>query len=85
MSDEVGLNVTVYVIASISSSKFGRELAWNFFKENWKLFIDRLEGPFLFVRVVKPLTKNFASEEKAVEIENFFKVGKIELVSVALS
>ncbi len=57
------------VIASISSSKFGRELAWDFFKENWKLVIDRFDGPFLFVLVVEPLTKNFALIEKAIEIE----------------
>jgi puromycin-sensitive aminopeptidase len=49
-------------------------LAWNYFKDNWDLFNERFKGAFLLVRLVKSLTENFASEEKAVEIEHFFKV-----------
>lgn len=74
MSNEVRSQDTVFVISSVASSKLGRDLAWNYFKDNWDLFNERFKGAFLLVRLVKSLTENFASEEKAVEIDNFFKV-----------
>ena len=74
MSNEVRSQDTVFVISSVASSKLGRELAWNYFKDNWDLFNERFKGAFLLVRLVKSLTENFASEEKAIEIDNFFKV-----------
>jgi puromycin-sensitive aminopeptidase len=74
MSNEVRSQDTVFVISSVASSKLGRDLAWNYFKDNWDLFNERFKGAFLLVRLVKSLTENFASEEKAVEIEHFFKV-----------
>ena len=73
MSNEVRSQDTVFVISSVASSKLGRDLAWNYFKDNWDLFNERFKGAFLLVRLVKSLTENFASEEKAVEIEHFFK------------
>lgn len=74
MSNEVRSQDTVFVISSVSSSKLGRDLAWTYFKDNWDLFNERFKGAFLLVRLVKSLTENFASEEKAIEIDNFFKV-----------
>ena len=76
MSSEVRSQDCVYVISSVASSKAGRELAWNYFKENWTLFNERLGGTFLLIRLVK-MAENFASEEKAVEIETFFKVSSV--------
>lgn len=74
MSSEVRSQDTVFVISSVASSKIGRELAWNYFKDNWDMFNERYKGAFLLVRLVKSLTENFASFETAEEIENFFKV-----------
>lgn len=53
-------------------TKPGRELAWQFFKDNFKTLIDRYMGGFLLTRLVKYSTENFASEEKALEVEKFF-------------
>lgn len=74
MSSEVRSQDTVFVISSVASSKVGRDLAWNYFKDNWDMFNERYKGAFLLVRLVKSLTENFASFDKAEEIENFFKV-----------
>ena len=74
MSNEVRSQDTVFVISSVSSSKAGRDLAWNYFRDNWDVFNERFKGAFLLVRLVKTLTENFASEEKALEIDQFFKV-----------
>ncbi|XP_022902061.2 puromycin-sensitive aminopeptidase [Onthophagus taurus] len=73
MSDEVRSQDTVFVIMSVAMTKVGRELAWTFFKDNWKRLIDIYQGGFLLARLVKFTTENFASEEMAVEVEQFFR------------
>lgn len=73
MSNEVRAQDAVFVIASVAINPLGRELSWTFFKENWKILFNQYQGGFLLTRLVKHLTENFASEEKALEIENFFK------------
>lgn len=73
VSEEVRTQDSVFVIASVAINPIGRELSWNFFKDNCKILMERYCGGFLLTRLIKHLTENFASEEKAVEIENFFK------------
>lgn len=73
MSSEVRAQDAVFVFASVAINPRGREMSWSFFKENWKTLFDQYEGGFLLTRLVKHLTENFASLEKANEIENFFK------------
>lgn len=53
-------------------TRVGRNLAWQFFKDNWKELINRYQGGFLLARLVKFTTENFASEEMASEVEAFF-------------
>lgn len=57
-------------------TRAGRELAWQFFKDNWKELMNRYQGGFLIARLVKCTTENFASEEMALEIDEFFKEHK---------
>jgi puromycin-sensitive aminopeptidase len=73
MSEEVRAQDAVFVIASVAINPVGRDLSWTFFKENWKILLDQYSGGFLLTRLVKHVTENFASEEKALEIEKFFK------------
>jgi puromycin-sensitive aminopeptidase len=73
MSEEVRAQDAVFVIASVAVNPTGRDTAWTFFKENWKILLNQYSGGFLLTRLVKHLTENFATEEKAVEIESFFK------------
>lgn len=73
MSDEVRAQDSVFVIASVAVNPVGRDLSWAFFKENWKILLNQYSGGFLLTRLVKHLTENFASEDKAIEIETFFK------------
>jgi len=60
------------VIISVAMTKAGRELAWEFFKSNKDELRRRYEGGFLVSRLVKYVSENFASEEKAQEVEAFF-------------
>ncbi|GLH04429.1 Aminopeptidase [Gryllus bimaculatus] len=73
ISDEVRSQDSVFVIISVAMTRRGRELAWDFIKENWKMLWDRYEGGFLLSRLVKYPTENFSSEERAQEVEQFFK------------
>lgn len=73
MSDEVRAQDAVFVIVSAAVNPIGRDMAWSYFKENWKILFDRYEGGFLLTRLVKHLTENFTTEEQALEVENFFK------------
>ncbi|XP_050429789.1 puromycin-sensitive aminopeptidase isoform X2 [Adelges cooleyi] len=73
MSDEVRSQDTVFVIISVGASKIGRDLAWQFIQDNWTKLFNQYQGGFLLTRLVKNTTENFASEEKAEEVENFFK------------
>ncbi|XP_046659626.1 LOW QUALITY PROTEIN: puromycin-sensitive aminopeptidase-like [Homalodisca vitripennis] len=73
MSPDVRSQDTVFVIISVAMTKLGRDLAWNFIKDNWATFLKRYEGGGgLLGRLVKRTTENFASEQRAVEIEEFF-------------
>ncbi|XP_012260332.2 puromycin-sensitive aminopeptidase isoform X1 [Athalia rosae] len=72
MSDEVRAQDTVFVIMSVAMTYKGRILAWQFFKDNWKVLMDRYEGGFLLSRLVKFTTEDFATEESALEVEQFF-------------
>ncbi|XP_022253122.1 puromycin-sensitive aminopeptidase-like [Limulus polyphemus] len=72
ISDEVRSQDTVFVIISAAMTKAGRELAWQFFKEKKDELQKRYEGGFLISRLVKYVTENFATEEKAQEIGEFF-------------
>lgn len=51
----------------------GRDMTWKFFKDNSKKLLEQYQGGFLLARLIKYLTENFASEEKAAEVEKFFK------------
>ena len=74
VSSEVRSQDCIEMISSVASSKVGRELAWNYFKQRWTEFNERFKGAFLLIRLVKNLTQDFASLEKAIEIQEFFKV-----------
>ncbi|CAL1545832.1 unnamed protein product [Lymnaea stagnalis] len=73
LSSKVRSQDAVFVIAGTTGSVVGRELAWEFFKAQFKVLNDRYEGGFLLSRLVQSATESFVTEEKAKEIETFFK------------
>lgn len=78
LSDKVRSQDSVFVIAGVTGSKLGREMAWSFVKENWKKLHERYEGGFLLSRLVKTTTENFVTEDKAKEVKEFFKANPVE-------
>jgi len=74
ISDEVRSQDIIYVVAPCANSRIGKNLTWNFMKENFGEFEKRLkDSMMLFERVLTAAFDGFTSEEKAVEVEQFFK------------
>ncbi|KAG1652086.1 Puromycin-sensitive aminopeptidase [Nymphon striatum] len=73
ISDDVKYQDSIFVILAVTKSKQGRFMAWNFFKKNIDVFHKRYQGSFLIARLVKGLTEDFASDEMAKEVKEFFQ------------
>ncbi|XP_023296765.2 puromycin-sensitive aminopeptidase isoform X2 [Lucilia cuprina] len=73
MSGEVRAQDSVFVIVAVAVNPKGRDMAWQFFKDNSQKLLEQYQGGFLLARLIKYLIENFASEERALEVEEFFK------------
>ncbi|XP_058067308.1 puromycin-sensitive aminopeptidase isoform X1 [Anopheles bellator] len=73
MSDEVRAQDSVFVIVSVAMNPRGRDISWDYFRERWQVLLNQYEGGFLLARLIKYLTENFSTEERAQEVEQFFR------------
>ena len=74
LGDEVRSQDIVYGPSSVNNSLEGTEIAWNFLKENWETYKTKLAGSgYLLARCIQYSSSGFLSEERAVEVENYFK------------
>ncbi|KAI9588021.1 puromycin-sensitive aminopeptidase isoform X1 [Glossina fuscipes] len=73
MSGEVRAQDSVFIIVAVAVNPKGRDMAWQFFKDNHQKLLEQYQGGFLLARLIKYITENFASEERAVEVEEYFK------------
>ena len=64
---------TPFVVGAVADNRKGRDLAWEFYKNNFSMFWDRYKTGGLAARLVKFTSGSFSSEEKALEVEKFFK------------
>lgn len=70
---EVNKQDIITILVSLSDQG-GVERGWQYFKENWQFFRDNFPtGHFLIRRCVEGVAGGFKTEEKAVEVEQFFK------------
>ncbi|XP_023733953.1 aminopeptidase M1 [Lactuca sativa] len=60
------------VVFGLGVSREGREVAWNWFKENWEHISNTWGRGFLITRFVSALVSPFSSIEKAEEVQGFF-------------
>ena len=72
LSEDVRTQDAPYPILGTGMNAYGRDLAWDYLKENWEE-IDRRygEGGFMIMRLVS-FTSGFTSEEKRQDVEKFF-------------
>lgn len=77
ISSDVRTRDSAFVMGSLASGGQGRDITWQYFKDNVKTFQERFgEGTYIVPRLVESLTKNFASLEKTEDIEAFFNKNK---------
>ena len=80
ISGEIKLQDFFYPLGSVrSSSREGRQIAWTFFQQNFKAIKDMIgsASPSLMDAAFVSCAGGFCSEEKATEIEEFFKANPL--------
>lgn len=70
ISKHVRYQNTLGIIASVWGNPYGRYLAWEFVKSNWKLLKERYAGGHYFTRVFQPAGE-FTKISDAKDIESF--------------
>ncbi|XP_025091662.1 puromycin-sensitive aminopeptidase-like isoform X2 [Pomacea canaliculata] len=73
ISDEVKSQDCPFVIGATAQTAQGRELAWQFVKDNFCELHRRYSSTTLFARLIKMTIADFATEKKAADIKSFFK------------
>ena len=72
LSDRVRYHDTIQVVAGVAANRMGRDMAWDFVKENWDEFSRRYsDGLFALSRLVG-ITARFTTQEKLDDVEGFF-------------
>ncbi|MEC8857218.1 MAG: ERAP1-like C-terminal domain-containing protein, partial [Chloroflexota bacterium] len=72
LSDKVRSQDSITLVASVAANPKGRDLAWQFVKNNWAEFDRRYGGGgFGLMRLVS-ICSHFNSQEKADEVDSFF-------------
>ena len=73
LSSDVRQQDTLLCAASVAMNPHGKDLAWEFFKDNWNTFYERYgkEG-HMMPYFVKYLTAGFSTIEKREDVDKFF-------------
>jgi len=66
----------IVVISSVSANPLGKELAWDFVRENWHIF--NIGGSYNPGNIIAAVAENFHSELRYREVEDFFKINKAQ-------
>ena len=72
LTDDVRLQDTIFVVTAVAANNQGRNLAWDFLKEQWEEFDRRYGGGgFGLMRLVS-ITNHFTTNEQRDDVEAFF-------------
>ncbi|CAG9856112.1 unnamed protein product [Phyllotreta striolata] len=72
LSDHVKIQDGVLVLIAASQTAAGRELTWEFIKDNWETIAKKFTAGSLLQNLIKEVAGKFASERKLGELEEFF-------------
>ena len=73
LGDDVRLQDTIFVVSAVAANNRGRNIAWDFLKEQWDEFDRRYgSGGFGLMRLVA-ITNSFTSNEKRDDVAAFFE------------
>lgn len=72
LSDEVRRQTTLTLMGAIAQSRKGRDLVWDYVKNNWDEIHKKYGTPVIMSGFISASFSHYASEEMAVEVEKFF-------------
>ena len=73
LTEAVRSQDTITLVSAVAANLQGRNIAWEFVKDNWDEFDQRYGGGGFGLMRLVAITGSFTSLEKASEIEAFFK------------
>ena len=77
LSTDVRSHNTITVVVGVAGNRHGRDLAWEFIKDNWPEFDRRYgKGGFGLMRLVG-FTSRFTTQDKLEDVEGFFKANPV--------
>ena len=72
LSDRVRYHDTIQVVSGVAANRLGRDMAWDFVKDNWDEFSRRYsDGLFALSRLVG-ITARFTTKQRLDDVEGFF-------------
>ncbi len=77
LSDDVRSQDTVLVVTTVGSHPYGRDLAWEFIKDNWSELDRRYRDTGFMMRRLVGVTEAFTTLERAEEVGEFFRAHPI--------
>ena len=73
LSDDVRTHDTIGVVVSVARNRHGRDMAWQFLKDNWDEFDRRYgEGGFALMNLLT-IVSGFTTTEEREDVERFFQ------------
>ncbi len=73
LSSDVRSQDSAIVITSVAANRHGRDLAWEFIKDNWEELYRRYGGGGFTIGRLAAVTGMFTTSERAQEVEEFFQ------------
>ena len=73
VSEDVRHQDSVYMIGRIAANNLGRDLAWQFFKDNFPMLKERYKSGFMLSHLVQSVSERFVTDEQADMVQKFFE------------
>ena len=73
LSDDVRLQDTIFVVSAVAANNQGKDLAWEFLKEQWDEFDRRYGGGGFGLMRLVAITNSFTTNEKRDDVAAFFE------------
>lgn len=73
LSDDVRLQDTIFVVSAVAANNRGRDLAWEFLKEQWDEFDRRYGGGGFGLMRLVAITNAFTTNERKDDVAAFFE------------
>ena len=73
LSDDVRLQDTIFVVSAVAANNQGRDLAWEFLKDQWDEFDRRYGGGGFGLMRLVAITNSFTTNEKRDDVAAFFE------------